>query len=295
MMKSSPRIELLSNAACEIVSPSPRRCEKSHGIAPSPHLPAPEVLFTRPAFTLIELLVVIAIIAILAAMLMPALQKARMTAQATQCAANLSSTSKMLQNYQHDQGEFFPWGARNGSSNAIWRSGTTTNADTRAQSPMIGYWLHTPNVTFYASVIVGGRSRYACPGVPSGAEKMTILGEAVSHPLSSIHKTYSYNNMLWNCADSRKPSKITGVKRPTMLLVIADGSGSGYMNDECRWAPDMASGDDKTCMSARHDRTSNTAYADGHIKKLNIEDFPSARYKGSSVNNFSIFWNPLAK
>jgi len=280
MMKNSPRIEPLSGAVCK---------------TSFPRLPAPGAFFARSAFTLIELLVVIAIIAILAAMLMPALQKARMTAQAAQCAANVSSTSKMLQNYQHDQAEFFPWGTRNGSSNAIWRSGTTTNADTRAQSPMIGYWLHTPNVTYYASVIVDGRSRYACPGVPGGAEKMTIGGEAVNRPASSIHKTYSYNNMLWNCADSRKPAKITGVRRPTMLVVIADGSGMGYMNDECRWAPDMTSDDYKTCMSARHDGAANTAYADGHVKKLKFEEFPSARYNGTGYNNFSIYWNPLAK
>src|SRR5262245_52818888 len=61
------------------------------------------------AFTLIELLIVIAIIALLIAILLPALGQAREQSYAVKCMANFKQIGAALYMYRDDKGDDLPW------------------------------------------------------------------------------------------------------------------------------------------------------------------------------------------
>lgn len=70
-------------------------------------------------FTLIELLVVIAIIGVLAAILLPALARAREQARRASCMNNLSQLGMALQMYAHENDGALPWSGGNGNAQCM--------------------------------------------------------------------------------------------------------------------------------------------------------------------------------
>lgn len=235
---------------------------------------------TNSSFTLVELLVVIVIIAILAGMLLPALNKAHAMAHSTSCKNNLKTlgTSVYLYSSAHDD-IMLPPHQGNVSSSPRWT--------------LLLMGLNPRNNAYDTYQMTNGQyfglKTYLCP---------TMEG---NHPLDGVSTggswwnwkpTYGLNEMLY--PNDTIYFKITKYKNPTMKYMMGDvwkcTSTTAYDKTEgvWRWRSSKGVYSDYGMIAGRHNLTANINFIDGHVaaeKIINPDNpFETGPLQWTSVN-----------
>jgi prepilin-type N-terminal cleavage/methylation domain-containing protein/prepilin-type processing-associated H-X9-DG protein len=242
-------------------------------------------------FTLIELLVVIAIIAILAAMLLPALAKAKAKAQQTACFNNLKQWGLADSMYVDDNGEVFPW--------PRYETGSAAQQDNPSWGDVSTFYGMTPqtgnDVWFNAlPPLVGGKPLYewvadskdfasqksifTCPtAIAQGYYPPDVNGTALNgymEPLARPLFNYAMNSKY--SANETPAGQATDTRLKSGM--VAHGSAFVLFSevhmrsDETPFYGTSANQVDlatphcyTTRFSARHNSGGDITFADGHV------------------------------
>lgn len=211
--------------------------------------PAPEFLCVHKnqacrIFTLIELLIVIAIIAILAAMLLPALNKAKEKAHGVSCLNNLKQMGTAHIAYSNDYNDFCVPTAHVYSGIGVW-----------AFPDLVNLYLKSDAVFLCPSAKQTTEVTYSRPWNALGA-----VGKLYNH---YGRATPQYGQVNANGVLLYKVPKITHIKSPSRKISIADKAGTTAHNrfDDNNY---LKIGYANYAIGARHSNRFNAVFADGH-------------------------------
>ena len=196
----------------------------------------------KRSFTLIELLVVIAIIAILAAMLLPALQQARERSRATSCLSVFKQFGMCTGMYIDDnQGYLLPYRNDGGSWNSYTKMAMGTEPDRWLFSP----YIPTKGTIGYLKRNGAAKSPLNCPS--------RLFDPAT---VGDVDYVFGIN---FTIAGANKPPKISVCTRPSKTAVFA----------ECKASVAAQFGlSSRMIWYVQHGQKANLSFIDGHAALL---------------------------
>ena len=258
--------------------------------------PSPRFRESENGFTLIELLVVIAIIAILAAMLLPALSQAKEKAKGIYCIGNLKQIELAMILYKSDNQDYFAVGF----------------------DPKATMWVWPSLLRRYTSPNGLDTKVFACPSAPQKDQWITTLGSGLPAQYGyqqdefrllctgKYHMSYGHN--CWG-SQANIPEiglgcfwgdptygfqKESAVRKPTEMIAFGDSNWDTNKNGDPKYSGFIANYGERQWPLELHNKRASIAWVDGHatsVKRSSIISFLVQPQSQGAMDAACALWN----